>query len=167
MAARDPGGEKHYLLCVPCRLGGFTFCLFASPIERQKGSKPSECKTRLNGSKPLPGTQRQPNNKRQTEGKPLVFIYFFLQAVVKVKYKKIQPCTDLRRCRCCALRMTTPYMTSVFIKDRNLLSIMKCLALQNTKLIIHSISYYQQIRLLQKGNLTTISVQNNSIICCY
>ena len=33
--------------------------------------------------------------------------------------------------------------------------------------MIHSISYYQQIRLLQKGNLTTISVLNNSIICCY
>ena len=63
--------------------------------------------------------------------------------------------------------MTAPYMTSVFIKDRNLLSVMKCLALQNTKLMIHSISYYQQIRLLQKGNLTTISVLNNSIICCY
>ena len=51
-----------------------------------RGSKPPESKTRLNGSKPPPGTQRHQNNAMQTQGKSF-YSNWFLHVAFRVIFE--------------------------------------------------------------------------------
>jgi len=57
-----------------------------SPAFLFRGSKPPESKTRLNGSKPPPGTQIHQNNAMQTQGK-LFYSNYFLHVAFRVIFE--------------------------------------------------------------------------------
>ena len=57
-------------------VGPVSWSVFRFSLYFFRGSQPPESKTRQNGSKPRPGTQRHQNKAMQTLGKPFYSNYF-------------------------------------------------------------------------------------------